>query len=101
MLFVDNLMPKRSFHMWTQALSLLNVTRDGANVLSDAVTTASLWVAWAAPSTGWVTPAPARCNPIFSRLHEQDANVQHNSGIVFLPNSYIRIGVCLGSSFGQ
>ena len=45
----------------------------------------------------------ARYNPIFSCPHEQDANMQHNSGTVFLPNinSYTRIGVCLGSSFGQ
>jgi|GEM_PF-3319566 len=45
----------------------------------------------------------ARYNPTFSRLHEQDANVQHNSRTVFLPNNniYIRIGVCLGSNCGQ
>ena len=45
----------------------------------------------------------ASYNPTFSRLHEQDANVQHNSRTVFLPNNniYIRIGVGLGSSCGQ
>jgi len=104
-LFVGNLTPNLSFHVGPQASVLLNVARDGANVPLD-----SRYQRFALGGVGGleyrVGPARlgARYNLSFSRLYEQDANVQYNSGAVFLSNNNIytrSLELYLGYGFGN
>ncbi|MGI4884842.1 MAG: outer membrane beta-barrel protein [Janthinobacterium lividum] len=104
-LFVGNLTPNLSFHVGPQASLLLNVARDGANVSLD-----SRYQRVALGGVGGLeyrvgtARLGARYNLSFSRLYEQDANVQYNSGAVFLSNNNIytrSLEVYLGFGFGQ
>ncbi|WP_161599451.1 porin family protein [Hymenobacter nivis] len=104
-LFVGNITPNLSFHVGPQASLLLNVARDGANVSLD-----SRYQRFALGGVGGLEyrlgPARlgARYNLSFSRLYEQNANVQYNSGAVFLSdnNIYTRsLEVYLGFGIGN
>ncbi|WP_162550087.1 porin family protein [Hymenobacter nivis] len=104
-LFVGNITPNLSFHVGPQASVLLDVARDGATVPLD-----SRYQRFALGGVGGLeyrvgnARLGARYNLSFSRLYQQDANVQYNSGAVYLSNNNIytrSLEVYLGFGIGN